>query len=611
RRWVPTLPDKPEATGSAARRFDAAVRRAERKAVKLLLQQTPHGAIRGVDADGLALTLGVPTEVAAALLDDWRGRLTCRLQVTRAGRLLHEFPRAAIRGAVSAGWHTWPQRVMLFGVAFIANVGATWWVIVGVASAVVSLGAVWVAEDDETRIVTAIVGILVLGLVFGLAQLGAYGVRMLLAAYRPKMASAPEPRSETAKSKGKVKSGSTGGSSSGSSFDIGDLSGVDFDAGGCGFIILAICVAVLSTAVIGGLVVVFVWLRGLWRTAKRLGEPEVHQSPASWLRTARRMSALERWLPTNDLAMRMVRALGRCLEGRPADDRLAARIMARAGRQGGRVAVIEITLSELLSPDDALSLLARLVARHGGDFAVSDGGDIDAVFPPAALTNFGTTQPTDSGWPPSEYIHRAKPKRLARLAVNLPGLTESHMFAATRLAGGPLVTLVAMLLGLLFAPAEMPAPAGEIGTLALFCLLVPGTLLLSVATRAAVAESARQGLLRDIRRLAIARVRAAVKQSGVVVSRSLAVDLHTSLTAVTPDWDQAAVVSEIEAAWADVGIEPSLERGVTEGAWDVAPLADRLNALNLLRQSERALAPDGDADEIVFDSGTVSTPTRA
>ncbi len=614
RRWVPALPGRPAATGRPARRFDAAVRKAEKRAVKLLLADTTATTIRGVEATELAVRLGVPAEVTTALLDDWRARLPCRLRVTRAGRLLHDVPREAVAKAVGSGWHAWPQRLLLFGAAIVANVGATWWLIVGVASATVSLGAVWAADDQESRVWAALAGVIVLAVVFGLAQLGAWLVRLLLWGFRPRMAPArlgavddegPTPDSPTAP----TEHGRSGGL---------DLSGVDLDlgSGGCGAVVLILCVAVLSTAVIGGLTIVFVWLRGLWRTVRRLGEPEVHLSPAEWLSQARRASTLERWLPTNDLAVRMVRALSRALAGRPADGRLAARVRSRAQRQGGRVAAIEVSIDEGLSPSDALSVLARLIARHGGDLQVSDAGDIDAVFDAAVAQ----ARPTGDDAKPRrmEYLPTLakQPRDHSAVGVNLPGLTRDHLDAATRLAGGPLITLLAMLVALLFAPAELPAPAGELGLLAVFCLLVPGTLVLTVATRAVTAETARQGLLRDVRDAAIQAVKTqliAEKSSATpspLLPEFVARELRGAMRTLVPSWGEATLRLEVEAAWADLGLGSHLSGETIAERWEVAPLAARLKSLARLRAESLRPAAETDGgvavvhggDEVIFDS---------
>lgn len=617
RRWIPALPERPQTTGRPARRFEAAVRKAEKQAVKHLLFTSREATIAGIEAGELAVQLGVPPEVTGALLDDWRARLPCRLRVTRGGRLLHDLPRSAVADAVTSGWHAWPQRLLLFGAAIIANIGATWWLIVGVVSSMVSLSLVWEAEDIENRIFAAIGGVITLSVIFGLAQFGALLVRGILALFRPRMALARRDSEGRATSDDDEDRSEDGGPAMGSNARRSnnfDLSNIDLDSGGCGAVVLMVCVAMLCTAVVGGLTIVFVWLRGLWRTARRFGEPEVHLSPAEWLGQARRASTLERWLPTNDLAVRMVRALNRALTGRPVDGGLSARILARARRQKGRIAAIEVALDEGLSPADALTVLARLIGRHGGDLQVSDTGEIDAVFDDAVAR--GDASVISRRRRRLEYLPQLakQPEDYDRAGVNLPGLTRDHLDAASRLAGGPLITLIAMLVGLVFAPGEMSAPAEELGLLALFCVLVPGTLMLTVATRAAVAETARQGVLRDVRHAAVRAVKQQLNAEAKDAAPPplwpdyVAREIRASLRRLVPGWGQAEIQLEVEATWNDLGIGTQQAADTVAKRWEVRQLAARLDSLKTLRarpSRPHAVARSRATDDVViFDSAS-------
>ena len=633
RRWMPTLPETPADAGTPAARFTAAQRRAEPRIVQLLLKQAENGWVAGADPLAVAGELGLQSEVAVAVFDDWRRRLPCRLRVTQKGRLLHDFAAADLQGAVRSAWHSWPQRALLFGAAVLANLGATWWVVCGVAVGLSSLAAVWRQEDDIERLWAALSGIGALLLVFALSQTGAWLVRLLTWRPYPRMAPAERPvegdneplpadeREEalvpqdayatpqerrqqqqravvTKPHQGRTKPKKSSGDS------VGWMSGVslDIDGEGCIGLLTGLAIAVLASAVLGGLAIVGLWLRGLWLAVRRLGEPLLDLSPAAWLRQARRAATWERWVPTNDLAIRLVRALSRTLQGRPGDEGLARKVLGRARRQGGRVAALELMVDHALDPTEALSVGTRLVARLGGDLVVSDCGDIDFLLPTDSL--LGDTALPDG--PEPEYLgsRPERPRHLQRLAVNVPGLTRDHVDGAARLAGGPLATVAVMAVALLGGRGDLPIQGLDLSLGALFCVLAPGTLMLAAATRQAVAESARQGVLRDIRRLAI-RAAAATTVGQRLNAEDFAARLVVALEQLRLGWTAADVQCEVERAWADLGIEPDLHSDKGELRWSTKAYHQRLASLAALRAGELIQPPAG-TDPVVFDSGELA-----
>ena len=670
RRWMPTLPELPQDDGTPAARFDAAIRRAEARAVPLLLaqaraqsQETLQGleavpqVLAGLEAAPLAAQLGVPEPVAVALLDDWRRRLPSRLRVTRNGRLLHDFPVAAIAGAVRSAWHAWPQRLLLFLAAVLANLGATWWVVAGVAVGVASLGQVWQAADDEARLWAAVGGVGALLAVFAVSQVGAWLVHLVSWRRSPRMAKASRPARDTAagadgkglpqtaeddededdadidpesgerpdfttvmaRQKARTKAKARARTAAqvarkqlqpakpakkpkkdgGSWFDGLGLS-LDIDGEGCMYLPLILAVSVLVAAVLGGLAVVGIWLRGLWRAAKSLGEPVRDLSPSRWLREARRAPVWERWVPTNDLAIRLVRALGRLLQVRPADDRLAGKVLARARAQGGRVSALDIALDHALDLGEAMSVGSRLVGQLGGDIHVSERGDLDFSLSPEALASANAVPDA----PDLEYLQPVGEERitLKTLPVNVPGLTQDHVEGAARLAGGPYATVAVMAVALLGGRGDLPIQGLDLSLGALFCILAPGTLLLAAVTRQAVAESAAQGVLRDIRRLAVHSVQATLAQRGRHLdAEGLAAHLHATVARLGLGWTATEVQREVEAAWSDLGIAPEFSRHGPQLRWTTDDLQQRQASLVQLRQTGDRVQTD--ADEVVFDTG--------
>ncbi len=621
RAHMPSLPVVPAeaATDRLAQRFEAAVRLAERRAVQHL---TASAAAKvTVEAGELATQLSIHVEVATALLADWRARLPCRVRVTRGGRLLHDFASADLKAAARDAWHAWPQRLLLWLAAILANLGALWWVVVGIAVGLVALREVLAAETDEARLGMAALGIGEFIGVYLAAQAGAWLVALMTATTGPKFAPKPEggpPRRMRIGGKPRPPQGRAASppertalkpqrkqsSQSSSGFNWGDLvpSSIDVDGEGCVFVLMIIAVLVLVSLVAGSLAVVVVWLIGLWRAVARLGEPERDLHPALWVARAEMASPWERWLPTNDLAVRLVRALGRQLQGRPGDEQLAYRVMARAKRQGGVVAALEIAMDEALDLREALDVGSRLVALHGGDLRVGDAGDIAFWFPPDAWHAL-TTEPE---FVPLEYLgHPEQLLRPKRLAVNVPGLNLDHLGGAMRLAGGPWMTLGVLAIVVLDQAAGIPVRGIDLSLTALFCALSPGTFVLAAVAMRTARQSARIGLLRDARRVTVHAVQRALAAGEATLDANLVVGQLTQATASL----RGAFVAdeyrrEVEAMLADIGLEPSL-RGKLGNRWDLEEMQTRMAALDKLRAFERLAQAPGNADDIVFDSGAV------
>ncbi len=616
RRWMPMLPDQPPGDGTPAARFDAAMRKAERRAVPLLLAQQQGELIVGIQAEVLAGQLDVPVAVVAAMLDDWRQRMPNRLRVTQSGALLHDFRRASVQGAVRESWRELPQRLLMLLLAITANLGATWWVIVGVLIGVASLTMVVRAPDVEQRIYAALEGIGAMLSVFALSQLGAWLVRLLTLRRFPRIAK-PGARAKlavkAAEQKGKKAPVKTDDeddddepraeSSSSSSWGDGLDALGNVDGEGFLIVIAVILVLILASAMIGGLVMIGIWLRGLWNAARKLGEPVRDLAPSVWLRQAKKRPSWERWVPTNDLAMRLVRALRRTLRDRPGDDRMSAQILARARAQNGRVAALEIALDHGLDLSSAISAGSRLVGRLGGDILVSEAGDLDFTFESEMLDG----KSGDKATLELEYLQAATEHAavLARLPVNVPGLTVDHVDGAARLAGGPLATVAVMAVALVGGHGSLPIRGLDLSLGLVFCVLAPGTLVLAAVTRQVVAESAAQGVLRDIRRLAMARADAVLKQiGGDLDADAFAARVHAQIAELGLGWTLADVRTEVGNAWADLGIEPDVRGNAKQVRWNTTEVRQRVKSLAGLR-SGTAVKRVARSEEVVFDSGPI------
>ncbi|MBI5610355.1 MAG: hypothetical protein HY902_15870 [Deltaproteobacteria bacterium] len=616
---MPGLPARADAAGEPATKFERRVLHCEALVLRALASSPgPY------EESALAAQLAQDPEVVGEVLARLRQRVPCRLQVTRAGQLLHHFQAsdvAALRRARTLGW---PRRIVWWLFALLANLGATWLVFVGIFAGLETLREVWKAAEDD-RLITAAEGLGAMLLVIALGAGAGYVVQALVAPWRsgPKLArplraepkdDEPDDIDEAApasaegelapqdEAPGKVARSEKSGKKSGSSW----FDGLSFDADvgeGCGGILLILVIAAILALVAGGLWLVVVWARALWRAVARLGEPERDIAPARWVAVARKSPMIEKFVPTNDLAMRILRALRRTVAGVYADEALPTRILQLAQGRGGRVAVVDLMLSEGLSADAALSAGAHLTGRLGGDLLVSEAGDIDFHFPEAALRGQAPRRQFRPGY---EYLQLSGGKKLHDLPVNLPGLTLDHVVGAARLAGGPLATVAGLYVATQVADKATRLSAMETNLALVFCVLAPATMILAAATRYAVAESARAGLLRDARRTAMAAVQQALtgKAEWIDAAR-VAAETYARMAPADPGLTLADVQREVNIAMEDLGMPLHTDPHAAETGrlpLKLAPLRARLQSLQALRDAEPAHA--GEADQVVFDTAS-------
>lgn len=616
---MPGLPARADAAGEPATKFEARVQHCEALVLRALAS-TPGP----YEENALAAQLAQDPEVVGEVLARLRQRVACRLQVTRSGQLLHHFQAADVATLRRARALGWPRRLVWWLFALMANLGATWLVFVGIFAGLETLREVWKAADDD-RLISAAEGLGAMLLVIALGVGAGYVVRVLVAPWRagPKLArplraepnddekddldeSAPPAEAEPEVTPARAAKATGGGrvEKSDKKGGIGWLDGLSFDADvgeGCGVILLILVIAIILALVAGGLWLLVVWARALWRAVARLGEPERDIAPARWVAVARKSPMLERFVPTNDLAMRIIRALRRTLAGVYADEALPTRILQLAQGRGGRVAVVELMLSEGLSQDAALSAGAHLSGRLGGDLLVSEAGDIDFRFPEAALRG----QPARRQFRPGyEYLQLSSGKNLRDLPVNLPGLTLDHVIGAARLAGGPLATVGGLYAATQVADKATRLSAMETNLALVFCVLAPATIMLAAATRSAVAESARAGLLRDARRAAMAAVQQALTgKADWIDAARVASETYARMAQADPGLTLVDVQREVNIAMEDLGMPLQADPHAAASGrlpLKLAPLRARVRSLQALREAEPAHASE--ADQVVFDT---------
>lgn len=639
---MPSLPAAPPVSGAAERRWESRLESALSKIVAHLSQSSAQ--LTQIEASPLAAQLGLDAAVVEAALARMREEIPCRLQITAQGRMLHDFKAEDIAALRARRRRAWPMRMLLFGLAAFANIGAAWPFLSMTFIAVGALFAMAAAQGDALAV--GVVALIAAGGVFLSTFLGGFVMHLLLTPLisGPRLGdvkvSEPRPQrtigpssddglywlwvadhsahsslyhsgsSSSSSSSGWFSSGSSS-SSGGGGFDL------DLDSDDASGVLVVIVVVLLLAVIAASLSALFFWLRGVWRAIKRLDEPQRGTSPTMWVRTADAIDRIERYIPTNDLVVRALHALRRAFSfKRPQDDDLAARVLVLAKSQGGKVSALQIALHEGLDDNEAAEVGARLTGLVGGRILVSDAGELVFAFPASVLKELVATPDADM-W--AEYLTFNKlghPERRANqetknVPVNIVGLTKGHLAATDRLVAG---TYLMALMGLgLLAPAVGLVSLPLIAYVPLAFMLVTmafGAASLSTVSRYASKRSAEQGIRRDVRRAAFLRVRMAVERGQDVVDFT---GLVRELEAVfRPAWSgisQEMISRELRGVCVDLELEPVMDARAQEGRelYRVDGLIARMRALSglegVIDADDQVMLDHGAGeDEVIFDS---------
>ncbi len=588
RRVMPSLPLGRVADGPrAAVRWRRTVRRAEGKVLAEL-----EGGASGVGAASLAARVHEDEEVVEAALARLRQEIPCRLKVTRSGHILHDFDSAdivAIRDKRRAGL---PVRGLFFALAALANVGAVWPVVTVLLIAFVSLeetlgGGPVAAGVQGLALIAGVLGgaWVVGGLLYWLCSPLTSSPRLGPAGPEDPADAIPElvePEVAEPVFLGWFGSSSDNGrsSSGSSSFDL------DIDADDAGGCLRAGVVLLLVVVVIVCLFTLYVWLRGLWRAIVRVPPDHGRTSPTTWVRSAPRVDAIERYVPTNDLVGRLWRALRRAHgERRPADRELGPRVLSRARRRGW-ITALEIALAEGLDVHEAVEAGARLCQMTGGETCVV-GGELGFRFPERALASVRAEGCPDlmaeylTFSPDGPLVQRNREQDPRRLPVNLVGLQFGHLEGAARLAAGSWLMAATAVWALGFATSPLICVAATL------CAIGCTTLL--AATRYTAAAVASLGVRRDFRRALFQEVNEAVAAGRDRVERGGQIrEVQEALQGAWAGLDPALLEKEIYGVANDLDLEPTPERG--KGSWSVAELRRRLERV----RGAEPTAPEGE-----------------
>ncbi|MFB6376019.1 MAG: hypothetical protein ABEN55_23530, partial [Bradymonadaceae bacterium] len=430
----------------------------------------------------------------------------------------------------------------------------------------------------------------------------------------------------------------------------------DTDSGGSGAG-QAIVAIILIAIVVLCLITVYIWLRGLWRAITERDGYLDRVSPAFWVRTADVVDSFEKWVPTNDLVGRAVRALRRAYSHRrPVDADLGPRTLARAKRNGGIVPALEIALEEGLDISEATEVGAELCSIVGGEIIVNDAGELGFAFPDDVLGDIdehaGLRNPAaDAGegeywWQnadkdPENYDHlwaeyvtfdSDKPSALSRrtsqpfgkLPVNLVGLGWGHIQAIDRLVGG--TWIMAITGGYLLMWGPSPSVAGYLTPFAdtmlasltvfprlttlLLLLMAIGATCLSAAVHYTANTFAIHGVRRDARRAAFHLVdRALATGRDTLEIPSLITSLEKCFQNAWPDIPRDTIEKEVRAVLVDLEISYDLDPGPGEAGKhvDLTPLRKRWESVKeegfetvFGEQVGGEIQPS--EDEVVFDT---------
>lgn len=643
REVMPSLPASPPQRGGAQARWDRRVFAVEGR----LIDHLKGGATR-VEASQLAAQLGEPVEVVEAALARLREEIPHRLQITRAGRLLHDFTAEDIEAIRSRRARSAPSRLAWFSLAAAANIGAAWPAIATALVAGFALYEMSTAAEGEA-LVAGIAGLLLVGVLVGGTLLLGWIMRALMHAWNagPKLAAQREAEPQPAWRRddmhlytasqgadvasdvawlGYLNSNSSTPSaglsfsdsaSSGGSWFSGDWD-LDFDGDDLGGVAVVIVAILLIAILASALAIVGVWARGIWRAVRDATSLQT-VSPTLWVRSADTLDTIERFIPTNDLALRAWRAVRRMrTHRRPEDQDMAARLLLLARANEGRLSALDIALHEGLDLDEAAEVGARLCGFIGGTFHVSDSGDLLCVFPPQALERL-TSEADPDLW--AEYITFGKNATRRRDAqsdegvpVNLVGLTRGHLHALDRLVAG---SIIMALMGAAALTATSTAVAAPLA-LALAFMAV-GTMGLSTSARYAANVAASHGVQRDIRRAAVHLIRERLHQPTRPATVDLGALAHQLHNTFSPAWSALTiedVTAEVRGVCVDLDLEPHLDAIAASNdaqsaeLYDLRPLRERYDALACTAVTldteglfgERIEREEVGDDEVIFDT---------
>lgn len=617
REWMPSMPGHMATKGRPEVRWERRRARVEGRVLRLLA-----GGATAVHAADMAGRLGEDPMVVEDVLGHIRDEIPCRLRVTNAGLLLHDFTAEDIATLRHRRRLALPVRLLLFVLGLGANAGAAWPVVVTVAVAATTLSAMAMTDTENETLGVGAAGVGALLVLLGVTLGSGLAVRLALWPWmrsprlghtlsnesepleaRDPLLAMIFPGSEPVKGHDSKQSKAKKRKKSLLSFGSFDLDAFD-DPRGC---LIALVVIVLLGILVLASFALYLWVRGIWRAVGRLGEPDPIVSPAAWIRATPPGDWIERLIPTNDLVLRITRVLRRTVSRtHPRDGEMPLRILARAARQGGRVAALEVALSEALDLGEATAICARLTGLLEGEILVTDGGELDFRFTEETLSRARTEANANDA---AEFLRiDAKQDVVARrerqhthsLPVNLPGLTMGHLHATDRFVSGTVMMMVCAVAALqgVAAPAWMAATAA----LGLGAVTVSAFVLAAMA-RYLSRASAIHGVKRDARRAGVALLRHAVEhRQDSIEFKATEQRLEQVFKPAWPSLPSALVDHELEGVCIDFDLDPIVDESTGQLRYSTHALLMRVSDIAHHRLEVTSSPADSRDDLVVFDT---------
>lgn len=584
----------------AARRFDGAVD----QTFDLLAKRLLAGATN-VRARGLAAELDLPMPVVSTALDQLTDSVPYTMRVMDSGELAYEFAPGATGSIKGRTLLRWPARVAWFVTACVANFGSMWPSVFITVTCALTFSSVSMTGRLEGALYGSVFAILGGLLVYWvLTRLARWVSTPMIATPDPgaphgqeslELQEAEVERQSDELGSFRARSGVRGVWKIYKSMVRGLFRGRGDKRGAVVIVAIATLLALLALAFVSA----SSWVGSLWKILSGRLPRLPEMAPGAWVEVPQPVGSPFLEL-SDELALTLMSAVRRLLlDRRPRDEALAARVAARAARQGGRVSGLDLILHEGFDEAEAITIAARVTGQVGGQITVSEAGDVDCVFEPPVGANLNVPPaPLEAIELRGKIVHA----RSEAIPVNVPGVNRYRLDAALNMATG--ATLTAVSVGLL-------APEGLLGA-----VFFGATSAVALSTWALVGaslygarESARAGLLRDARRGALALLRIHLARAPNLVPRAVFSSLVQTLDELDPANGPQMVWAEIDLALSDAGVELSLD-GASDGelAYDLGPLRARLQSLKDLRAQEVELDEGVQMDEVVvFETSTVTS----
>jgi hypothetical protein len=655
RRVMPGLPqEKTPALSQLGKRFDFRVEVASTQ----IRQRMLASGVKGVTAQALAAQLSLPQEICAAALERLRAQATCHLRVTRSGTLLHDFEESSLRLIKRDTRVPWIARLTLFIASTLANLGAAWPLFLSLLGASLALLGIFGEHTTDNSFFVAIAVIFMVPLSFALVIAGGVLVGGMLTplSSSPHLGNAIPALKEEGEAKitrKRAKRTDDGGAAwhkkitESDAFGASDIAktvvssifyvdlpiiglgiickvlglpfsyffiglglllllipliylmGSSFELEVVPFVIIGLLIAVAIVAFVG----IIFWLIGLWRSVTQTAPSPL--SPGENIQRPVAPDELSVLVPTNDLVFGSYAALQRAFSNeRPIDPNLSGRLRAEATTRGGRLAALEITLREGVSPEEAVAIGASLASHSGGSIEVSEDGELFFVLPDAPLEEVGVA---------AECFVKTAAHRFevpVGIPVNLPGVTLATIEGMERLCAGTFLMFLTMWASAegawqrLFGPDAWVARGWMVPVSA---WLLVGAFALTGTLRYLARAEARAGFFRDVRRETLSALRSLlVKKAEIFQAKEFAGLLTKASKKLWPSLTVDQTLKEVEAACDDLGLELSPD-ALANNKEETRPYA--LDSLQTRLATLKApVSQPASTDQVIFDSATLTRP---